>query len=440
MRHTNLSETRKNTMKCLNCGCINDHYLCDACLTPETLEKTYYSIRAFDPETCENPYLLEFAATCTEKYEERKIIPEILARFDFEVAEYFYCQYYRMIRDDRFEEAALAYLEKHDVGEIRSQRILYALLDTYIPDNFVKPQRWCETITATAGLCCDLYLAAAKFYAMIAEYERADQLLDQVERICMGSNDDSHLLYLSPEGALVRIEKQRTDVLRYRTKKPYWPTTEARRRAVAMFYDAKGIKYPRIEGKPKKVNESEFAPIKECLDDELTDYCAFWCAEAFGLTSAKDIYQIAAVRVRSSEVVDTFESYIRPWDGGVNTKKAAAKEAGVPMEVIEGADDVDLVIPKFFSFVGNDVLVSTGALGTQAKLISRAARYTGMKEIVNEFYDLLDLAADTSADFDLANNTREYLLTHFSIEEGKSALEKAMLNKQLFDALMSYGD
>ena len=139
-------------------------------------------------------------------------------------------------------------------------------------------------------------------------------------------------------------------------------------------------------------------------------------------------------------MVDTFESYIRPWDGGVNTKKAAAKEAGVPMEVIEGADDVDLVIPKFFSFVGNDVLVSTGALGTQAKLISRAARYTGMKEIVNEFYDLLDLAADTSADFDLANNTREYLLTHFSIEEGKSALEKAMLNKQLFDALMSYGD
>lgn len=107
--------------------------------------------------------------------------------------------------------------------------------------------------------------------------------------------------------------------------------------------------------------------------------------------------------------------------------------------MIETADDVDIVMLKFFDFVGNDVLVSTGALGNQAKLISRAARYTGMKEIKNEFFDLLDLAADTSPDFDLANNTREYLLSSFSILEGKTALEKALANKQLYDALINYG-
>jgi hypothetical protein len=79
-------------------------------------------------------------------------------------------------------------------------------------------------------------------------------------------------------------------------------------------------------------------------------------------------------------------------------------------------------------------------LGNQAKLITRAARYAGMKEIKNEFFDLLDLAADTSADFDLANNSREYLLTYFSMKEGKTALEKARINKQLYDALVNYGD
>lgn len=95
---------------------------------------------------------------------------------------------------------------------------------------------------------------------------------------------------------------------------------------------------------------------------------------------------------------------------------------------------------KFFAFVGNDVLVSTGALGNQAKLISRAARYAGMREIKNEFYDLLDLAADTSVEFDFANNTREYLLEHFFITEGKSALEKAKINKKLYDALRNCGE
>jgi hypothetical protein len=63
-----------------------------------------------------------------------------------------------------------------------------------------------------------------------------------------------------------------------------------------------------------------------------------------------------------------------------------------------------------------------------------------MKEIKNEFFDILDFAADVSADFDLANNTREYLLSHFSMDEGRDSLEKAKLNKQLYDALQNYGD
>jgi hypothetical protein len=41
---------------------------------------------------------------------------------------------------------------------------------------------------------------------------------------------------------------------------------------------------------------------------------------------------------------------------------------------------------------------------------------------------------------DLVNNTREYLLAHFSVAEGKSALGKAQINKQLYDALKNYGE
>ena len=109
------------------------------------------------------------------------------------------------------------------------------------------------------------------------------------------------------------------------------------------------------------------------------------------------------------------------------------------METIESALDVDLAMKDFFSFVENDVLVSTGALGNQAKLISRAARYAGMARIGNEFYDLLDMAADASPEFDMSNNTREFLLSHFSIVEGGTALEKAIANKSLYDALTNYG-
>ena len=425
-------------MKCLNCGVSADQYLCGCCQKPEILDKIFNEVRFYKPETCKNPYLSEFASGLAEKYAERDVIPAILDLFDFEISEFYYCLYYRMRRDARFEDAAITYLNTHELDNIRTQNVLYDFIESYIPNDFIKPKKWCELIAETDGLCCELYAVAAKYFAMIGEYELADSIADKGLELC---NDEKRRVFLfySPENMISRLEKQKEDTNRYRTKKPYWPATEERRRAVAMFYDEKGIKYPRIENRPEKIKESEFAPIKEWFDDDMVDYCAFWCADTFSLSAAKGIYQIAAVKVRDGVVIEEFQELVRPWDG-VADRKDAAKKAGVELSVIESAEDVDQVMPRFFAFVGDDVLVSTGALGNQAKLISRAARYAGMREIKNEFYDLLDLAADTSSEFDLANNTREYLLTHFSIAEGKSALEKAQINKQLFDALKNYGE
>ena len=425
-------------MKCLNCGVSAGQYLCGCCQKPEILDKIFNEVRFYKQETCENPYLSEFASGLTEKYAERDVIPAILDLFDFEISEFYYCLYYRMRRDARFEDAAITYLNTHELDNIRTQNVLYDFIESYIPNDFIKPKKWCELIAETDGLCCELYAVAAKYFAMIGEYELADSIADKGLELC---NDEKRRVFLfySPENMISRLEKQKEDTNKYRTKKPYWPATEERRRAVAMFYDEKGIKYPRIENRPEKIKESEFTPINECFDDDFADYCAFWCADTFSLSAAKGIYQIAAVKVRDGVVIEEFQELVRPWDG-VADRKDAAKKAGVELSVIESAEDVDQVMPRFFAFVGDDVLVSTGALGNQAKLISRAARYAGMREIKNEFYDLLDLAADTSSEFDLANNTREYLLTHFSIAEGKSALEKAQINKQLFNALKNYGE
>ena len=418
---------------------MNEHYLCDDCLTEEILDKVFNEIRFYNPENCENANLQEYASGLTERFAERDCIPEILNRFDSAVSDYYYCLYYKMRRDPRLEEAALAYLQTHAFRAIRTQNILYDLLDNYIPNDFVKPKAWCEMIAESEGLCCELYAVAAKYFAMIGDYDISDAVADKALAIC-NHPEQAVFLFYSLENMISCLNKQKEDTHRYRTKKPYWPKTEERRRAVAMFYDERGILYPRIEKKAQKVPENEFVPLHECFDEGLNDYCAFWCSEAYVPSAVKCIYQIAAVKIANDEVVDTFESFVRPWDGGSATKKASAKEAGVSLDVIESAEDVDLVMPNFFNFVGNAVLVSTGALGNQAKLISRAARYAGMKEIQNEFYDLLDLAADNDTKFDLENNNRAYLLEYFSIPEGSSALEKAQVNKQLYDALKNYGE
>lgn len=424
-------------MKCFNCGKKTDTYLCPDCRTEEILDKIFEQIRFYKPETCENPYLAEYVATLTEERAERNCIPAILALFPAETAEYYQCLYFWIRGMEGFEAAAENYLATHDWAEVKSQMLISYLLKKYIRNDFIRPRIWCDWIAENDNLACELYSQAAMYFAMIAEYDLADKMAEK------GLACD-RFLYSTKEYMQTSLEKQKVDTLRYCTKKPYWPkkkpgetaeSLEDRCRAVAMFYDEKGISYPRIESKPAKVPENEFAHISECLEAP-EDYCAFWCAEAFSVAASKPIYQIAAVKVQAGKIIDEFQSFVRPWDANKASRQSAAKEAGVPLSVIEGAEDVDQVMVKFFAFVGDMVLVSTDALGDQAKLLCRATRYAGMKCLPNELYDLLDFAGETDSKFDF--KSRAELLEMLSIVEGTDALGKTKANIELYNVLSNY--
>lgn len=418
-------------MKCFNCGNETNEYLCPNCRTENIMDVLIPQMLSFKAEWCQFPYFVEYATTLQDERDVRKCVPTILEILPAEKAEYYYCLYYRYEEKEKLEHAIENYLSKHNWEERRSQKLIRFLLDYYIPNDFIKPRAWCDWIAETENVYCELYTKAAEYFAMIAEYDLSDFLVEK------GLACDL-FLYGNKEKMQGVLEKQKAKTQGYRTKRPYWPTTEERRRAVAMFYDEKGISYPRIEGKPAKVPEDEFEPINECFDLP-ENYCAFWCAEAFIVASAKPIYQIAAVKVESGKQVAEFQSFVRPWDG-LSGRKSAAKAAGVPLSVIEGAEDVDQVMKKFFDFVGDSVLVSTGALGDQAKLLCRAARYSGIRKLPNELCDLLDFDADTDSKFAFENNNRACLLETFKLEEGADALGKAKVNVKICEALKKYGE
>ena len=89
----------------------------------------------------------------------------------------------------------------------------------------------------------------------------------------------------------------------------------------------------------------------------------------------------------------------------------------------------------FFDFVGNDILLSTGALAKQGALLSRAARYANMTRISSQFLDLLDYAADVNSNYDMKNYNREFLISHFSLDDDGDAMVKAENNVKLYTAL-----
>lgn len=423
-------------MNCLNCGRETDAFLCPDCRSAELLELVYHEVMYSAPEDCTLPGVAALKREQTQPKGERSILPQVFALFDSTVTEYYICQYYKAAKDPRYETCAIAYLTSHDWREERTQRVLYDFINYYLPNDFISPMKWCVQVEERNDLACDLYTSAAHYRGMIGDYDLAEALIKRARNY---HKKGRRCLYRKEENVLSHFEKAEAEIQGWRCKKAYWPSTEERRRAIAMFYDEKGISYPRIESKPKKVPEGDFQPLSEYVGSLPDSYCAFWCATGFSITTAKSTYQIAAAKISKDKIIDRFQSYIRPWDG-IAVRKAAAKDGGIPIETLESAEDVDLVMKRFFEFVGDSVLVSTDALGAQAKLISRAARYTGMTEIKNQFLDLLDLAEDVLPDLDPAKNSREYLLERFCPSEGKDALSKAEVNHKLYQKLKTMGD
>lgn len=442
---TNNVKKERKKMKCINCGKKSNALLCDKCHTIEILDKMFSEMLGYKEEICENKYLKEYASQFENPYLVRDHIPELLEGFSDEDTEFYYCHFCKVRRIDeyraQFEELAEKYLTEHEEFDDKKQQILYDIISFYLRDEFVKPQKWCEMIYENKNLKVELYDIAAEFFGMIAEYKKSEELVKRALDLIKEKKDN--YIFASKEGMERSLEKQKDLLVRYKNQKPYWPSTEERRRALAPIYDAKKIEHPPIEigakGKDRYergvvIRESEFKPIEEFYGDLPKKYIIFWCNDTFNIPAIRCIYEIAAIRVESGKIVDKFQSFVKPWDGKIAREKAA-KLSSMSIEKFSDDIKVEKVIAQFMKFIKEDLLVSTNALGNQGKILVRALRYSGISEIKNKFWDILDYAADTDTKFDLENNNREYLLEHFKLKEGKDALEKTRVSLKLIEKL-----
>lgn len=420
-------------MKCLNCGNETNLYLCDECNKNEVIENVIEKVFSYKKETCENNYLIELMDSIeNDKY---ACILKLLENYTGKYKDYYYCRFLKGTKDPAYEETAINSLKDKDILETQNQLLLLNLLNFYIREDYVKPEKWCDQIISKDNLFMELYYIAAEFYSMVAEYDKSKYLIDKMNNLLNNSEAIFSNKNNNCENYKEKVDKLAGLLERYEGGKPYWPSTEERRIKVAEVYDKKGITYGNIVSlKTKKVKEDEFEQINECYEYDINTYCSFWCNYIEGLRNIKELYQICAIKVVDNKIVDKFEKYIKPWDGRSYTEKAA-KVSGASIDVLENSESVDKVILEFDKFTGNNILISTGALGNQLNALIRAYRWSGLNKIENEFLELLDYASIVSEEFDMKNNTREYLLNYFKLEDSKDSYSKAYNNIIIFNKL-----
>ncbi|NRR24053.1 exonuclease domain-containing protein, partial [Brevibacillus sp. MS2.2] len=122
--------------------------------------------------------------------------------------------------------------------------------------------------------------------------------------------------------------------------------------------------------------------------DENTEYVVF-DTETTGLNASEHtIIEIAAVKMKGSEIVDQWTELIDPQ---LEIGPKTTEITGITNEMLRGQETLDVVLRKFKDFTGDAILVAHNAEFDKA-FINACAKRIGMEPWSNPFLDTLPLA------------------------------------------------
>lgn len=111
--------------------------------------------------------------------------------------------------------------------------------------------------------------------------------------------------------------------------------------------------------------------------------------ETTGLSYSRcKIIELAAVRYRDGVAVETFQQLVNPNE---QLDPFIIRLTGISDEMLENAPDISEALPRFFDFLGNDIVLGHN-VGFDAGFISEKSRELGLPPINNDYINTLSLA------------------------------------------------
>ncbi len=143
-----------------------------------------------------------------------------------------------------------------------------------------------------------------------------------------------------------------------------------------------------------------------------------------------EITEIGAVRYRQGKVEEKFSSFVNP---GVPIPEEVVKLTGITDEMVKDADKIDVVLPKFLEFIGNDTLVAHNA-SFDISFIRSAAEKCSM-HFNPSFIDTVSVSRQINTE--LKNHKLDTLADYFKLGDfdHHRAFEDAHMLALIFDAM-----
>lgn len=190
--------------------------------------------------------------------------------------------------------------------------------------------------------------------------------------------------------------------------------------------------------------EFKFVPQKEPLKRHMrgqnlinkilpSDFVLF-DLETTGFDAGNKIIEIAALKVRNDEIVDSFESFVNPQ---MHIPSKTTKINGITDKMVLEAPFLSEVLGDFVKFIGNDVLVGHNIIGYDYNILSKECLTLFNAGLTSDFVDTLELVKSVEIKGTPENNQLKTLCDFFGIKETPThrAMQDVKANFELYKIL-----
>ena len=144
-------------------------------------------------------------------------------------------------------------------------------------------------------------------------------------------------------------------------------------------------------------------------DVAFSDECIVFDIETTGLSAVScKITEIGAVRIKGGQVLERFNMLVNP---GEPIPKNIVELTGITDEMVANEPTIDVVLPKFFEFVGDKLLIAHNA-AFDTGFIRQAAENLGLL-FTNPYLDTLAMSRYMNPD--LKNHKLDTLAKHYNL-------------------------
>ncbi len=144
------------------------------------------------------------------------------------------------------------------------------------------------------------------------------------------------------------------------------------------------------------------------------------------------IIEIAAVRVRDGKIEERFNTLVNP---GIPIKPGAQAVHHISDADVQNAPSPHEVLPKFFEFIGQDLLIAHNGYAFDFKFLDRYSKELGLPRLKNVRYDSLILARNL---FPNERNSIDALAYRYRLDAGTRhrALDDVIVLHKIFQRLI----